>query len=377
MMKKQNPKLALTMGDPAGVGPEVVVGAWPFLFNDPLKRTNSQEESCGINLSSNSNKETKRDFPTCRPFVFGHPTILQKAIQLRNLPLELETISLESVAKVADHYFDRFGPTRIPCVNCCDDSVLGIHEGQIDPIAGEAAFNCLNRAIDLALDQTVDGIVTAPLHKKSLNLAGHNFPGHTEILASRCAVDDYAMLLYLGSQPNIASESGLAVVHVTLHTAMRNVFQQITQEGVLEKSHLIRDFMRKIKGEEPKIGVCALNCHNGEEGLFGDEEIKTIRPAVEQAQKEGLLIEGPFPSDTLMVDAKNGRFDGIVAMIHDQGHIAIKLLGMHKAVNITLGLPIIRTSVAHGTAFDRAWQGTAEVSSLVEAVRVAVLLNKS
>ncbi|MDO5565347.1 MAG: 4-hydroxythreonine-4-phosphate dehydrogenase PdxA, partial [Planctomycetia bacterium] len=220
----------------------------------------------------------------------------------------------------------------------------------------------------------VDAIVTAPLNKKSLNMAGHHYPGHTEILAARCGVSDYAMMLYLGHQDNVASPTGLAVVHVTLHTAMKNVFEQITRESVLEKCNLIRDFMLKIKESEPRIGVCALNCHNGEEGLFGTEEIDVIRPAVEEAKRQGLLAEGPFPSDTLMVDAKNGKYDGIVAMIHDQGHIAVKLLGMHKAVNITLGLPIIRTSVAHGTAFDRAWQGTAQTSSMIEAVRVAIRL---
>lgn len=351
-MTVKNPILALTMGDPAGVGPEIIAGAWPYFFAG-----NTQ------------------DVGPCCPVVFGQPDIIRRAAALRKVKAEIIPIN-ETLDSVRNDYFDHFGPNRIPCLNCCNDNVLDVPDGLLDARAGEAAFACLSRAIDMALNGRVDAIVTAPLNKKSLNMAGHDYPGHTEILADRCGVADYAMMLYLGHQENVVSSSGLAVVHVTLHTAMKNVFGQITRESVLEKCKLVRDFMQKIKGSSPRIGVCALNCHNGENGLFGSEEIDVIRPAVEQAKRQGLLVDGPFPSDTLMLDAKNGKYDGIVAMIHDQGHIAVKLLGMHKAVNITLGLPIIRTSVAHGTAFDRAWQGTAQTSSMVEAVRVALRLTK-
>jgi len=261
-------------------------------------------------------------------------------------------------------------------VPCGSVDLTKIVPGQVSAEAGQAAFSALNAAISAALNGMVSAIVTAPLHKEALHLAGYDYPGHTEILAARCGVADIdsGMMLYLGASPRLASPTGLAVVHVTLHTAMRNIFSQITFESVLAKAMLVRDFMRRLKGSEPSIGVCSLNPHAGEGGLFGDEEIRIIRPAVEAARQRGLHIEGPLPADTIMPLAMQGRFDAVVAMFHDQGHIALKLLDMHRSVNITLGLPIIRTSVAHGTAFDRAWQGTADPGSLIEAVRVATVL---
>jgi len=363
-MRNESPILALTMGDPAGVGPEIIAGAWPFFFTETQPEGTKSASKQGKPLSG-------EPMLLARPVVFGHPEIIRQAFRLRKIDAEIVPIdTLESL----EHYDGLFGLNRVPCVPCCNDSAVSVPHGEISAEAGDAAFKTLNRAIDFALAGKVDAIVTAPLHKKSLNLAGHHFPGHTEILATRCGIDDYAMMLYLGPQEGLASPTGLAVVHVTLHTAMKNVFAQITREAVLAKSHLIRNFMRPIKGSEPRIGVAALNCHCGDNGLFGDEEIRIIGPAVAQAQKENLIIAGPSPTDTLMLDAKNGLYDGIVAMYHDQGHIAIKLLGMHRAVNVTLGLPVIRTSVAHGTAFNIAWQGIAKISSMLEAVRVAMLL---
>lgn len=346
----QAPVLVLTMGDPAGVGPEIIAGAWPGLFN------------CG-----------KGGMPRCRPVVFGHPEIIRQGAVLRGVDAEIvELPSLEELDGF--DYRRRFGPKRIPCVKTVPDSLLHFRRAEISAAGGEAAWLSLNRGIDAALAGRAAAIVTAPLNKKSLNLAGHHYPGHTEILAERCGVKNFGMMLYLGPGENLVSPTGLSVVHVTLHTAMKNVFDQITRKSVLEKIHLVRDFARIMKGSEPVIGVCALNCHNGENGLFGDEEIRKIGPAVKKAVQEGLCAEGPFPSDTLMKAAQEGAYDGIVAMIHDQGHIAVKLMGMFRAVNVTLGLPIIRTSVAHGTAFDRAWQGTATTAGMFEAVRVAVKL---
>jgi 4-hydroxythreonine-4-phosphate dehydrogenase len=229
-------------------------------------------------------------------------------------------------------------------------------------------------AARLAIEGQVDAITTAPLHKVALHQAGHDYPGHTELLAELCGVRDFAMMLYLAHDERIRGSGGLGVVHVTLHTALRNVFEELSQEKIVAKAHLAAHVMQRLKGSRASIGVCALNPHAGEGGLFGREEETLIQPAVEQARREGLEVHGPLPADTLMVRAAGGEFDGVVAMYHDQGHIALKLLGMHRAVNITLGLPIVRTSVAHGTAFDLAWQGRAEVSSLIEAVRVAALL---
>jgi 4-hydroxythreonine-4-phosphate dehydrogenase len=179
------------------------------------------------------------------------------------------------------------------------------------------------------------------------------------------------MMLYLGPDEVLQSPKGLAVVHVTLHTALRNVFHELTEDAVLAKAGLADEFMTRLTGCRPRIGICALNPHCGENGLFGDEEQVIIAPAVRRGRALGLDVTGPAATDTLMVRARDGEFDAIVAMYHDQGHIALKLLGMHQAVNVTLGLPIIRTSVAHGTAFDIAWKRLAETSSMIEALRVA------
>jgi 4-hydroxythreonine-4-phosphate dehydrogenase len=252
--------------------------------------------------------------------------------------------------------------------------LLAVPPCSIDARAGHAAYLALVRAAELALAGRIDAITTAPLHKVALHLAGHDYPGHTELLAELCGVRDFAMMLYLAHDERVRGPAGLGVVHVTLHTALRNVFEQLSVEAIAAKARLADHVMRRLKVAAPRIGVAALNPHAGEGGLFGREEIEVIAPAVEQAKAEGLGVYGPLPADTLMVRAAAGEFDAVVAMYHDQGHIALKLLGMHRAVNITLGLPIVRTSVAHGTAFDLAWRGVAETSSMLEAVRVASLL---
>jgi 4-hydroxythreonine-4-phosphate dehydrogenase len=347
--------LGITMGDAAGIGPEIIVGAW----REIVCQTNS------------------------RAVVYGHPEILQHAAKLRNINAVITEIQTVNELLLKSDTSDIFSEASfsnvltIPCIRCGEESVTKVPHGTVDARAGDAAYQAIIRAIDDAKAGIIDAVVTTPIHKNALNLAGYHYPGHTEIFAERCGVDDFAMMLYLGHGENICSENGLAVVHVTLHTAMKNIFGMITIESVLAKAKLIDDFMKRIIGlskRQPHIGVCSLNPHAGEDGLFGTEEIHIIRPAVQQALAEGLNIEGPFPADTIMVNARNGDFDAVVAMFHDQGHIALKLLGMHRAVNITLGLPIIRTSVAHGTAFDKAWQGTAQTGSLLEACRVATKL---
>lgn len=331
------------MGDVAGIGPEIIAGAW---------------------------SEIVQKIP-CRPVVYGHPDILRRAVALRNLNADImEISSIEDLPTPCS-------VEQIPCIRCGLDNVTEVLPGVVDAWAGEAAYQSIIAAIDAAKSGQIDAVVTAPIHKGALNLAGYHYPGHTEIFAERCDIDDFAMMLYIGAGENIVSKNGLAVVHVTLHTAMKNIFGLITVESVLAKARLADHFMNQVIGradQKPRIGVCSLNPHAGEEGLFGTEELDTIRPAVERALTEGLCIEGPFPADTIMIEAKNGKFDGVVAMFHDQGHIALKLLGMHRAVNVTLGLPIIRTSVAHGTAFDKAWKGVAETGSMIEATRIAAKL---
>ncbi len=381
-MNDQRPLLALTMGDPAGIGPEIIVGAWTETVVHEW----------------------------CRPLVIGHPEILRRAVLLWQRGVKIEEIDCPAAARPS--------PEVIPCLACGSDDVLDVAPGTLDARAGQAAYQAVVTGARLALEGKVDAITTAPLQKEALHRAGHDYPGHTELLAHLCGVDDYAMMLYLGPDDEVLGPFGLAVVHVTLHTALRNVFGQLTPEAILAKARLADCFMSRLmnpaggkssrsqaKGDSPifadhasmvpakigtvpknhpaksgknrlaehrpRIGVCALNPHAGEGGLFGDEERTIIRPAVQRGISEGLLLDGPLPTDTIMVRARDGRYDAIVAMYHDQGHIALKLLGMHRAVNVTLGLPIIRTSVAHGTAFDIAWQRRAETGSLIEAIRVA------
>ena len=231
--------------------------------------------------------------------------------------------------------------------------------------SGRAAYDFLCRAIDETKAGAADGIVTAPLHKEGLHAAGLPYPGHTEILAERTGVREFAMVLAVGN---------LAVAHVTLHMALRDVFRHLTPAAVLEKARLLDGLLTRMLGRRPQLGVAALNPHGSDGGLFGDEEATIIAPAVAAARAEGIDATGPWPSDTLFVRARHGDFDGVVAMYHDQGHIALKLLGEGRAVNISAGLPIVRTSVAHGTAYDIAGRGVADAGSLVEAARVAALL---
>lgn len=359
-MNDQRPLIALTMGDPAGIGPEIIVGAWTETVVHEW----------------------------CRPLVVGNPEILRRAVALWQRSVKVEEIDSPASARPSLEV--------IPCLSCGSSDVLDVAPGALDARAGQAAYDAVILATRLALEGKVDAITTAPLQKEALHRAGHDYPGHTELLAELCGVDDFAMMLYMGPGDDVLPPFGLTVVHVTLHTALRNVFDLLTPEGILAKARLADCFMSRLmnpvgsaktrqtnqshshksakqlpRENRPRIGVCALNPHAGEGGLFGDEERTIIRPAIERGLSEGLLLEGPLPTDTLMVRARDGHYDAVVAMFHDQGHIALKLLGMHRAVNVTLGLPIIRTSVAHGTAFDIAWQRRAETGSMIEAIRVA------
>jgi 4-hydroxythreonine-4-phosphate dehydrogenase len=235
----------------------------------------------------------------------------------------------------------------------------------VSAAAGRAAYDFLCTAIDRTMAGEADGIVTAPLHKEGLRAAGLPYPGHTEILAERTGARAFAMVL---------SVDGLAVAHVTLHMALRDVFRHLSPAAILEKAQLLDRLLTRLLGRRPRLGVAALNPHASDGGLFGDEEATVIAPAVRAAREQGLDATGPWPSDTLFVRARHGEFDGVVAMYHDQGHIALKLLGAGRAVNISAGLPIVRTSVAHGTAYDIAGRGTADAAGLVEATRVAAVL---
>jgi 4-hydroxythreonine-4-phosphate dehydrogenase len=344
MAAMTKPILAVTMGDPAGIGPEVIARAW-------------------VDATVHDHAHL---------VVVGHPAVLRKAIRL--IGSDISIVELSSPTELRD---DITGLRKMPVINVCTDDAAAAPIGVVDPRAGEAAYQCVTAATRWALEKTIGGLVTAPLSKSALHAAGHHYPGHTELLAEMCGVRDFAMMLYLPPGDLVQAPAGLGVAHVTLHQSMRSVFDDLTIETIVAKCRLADGVMRRLGIAKPRVAVCALNPHAGEEGLFGDEESTIISPAVAQARAAGIDASGPFPTDTLMMRARDGEFDAVVAMYHDQGHIALKLLGMHDAVNITLGLPIMRTSVAHGTAFDRAWHGTARGEGMIAAIRIGAKLDKT
>ncbi|TWT87727.1 4-hydroxythreonine-4-phosphate dehydrogenase [Pseudobythopirellula maris] len=339
-------RLALTMGDPTGVGPEVIAAVW------------SSDE---VHLLS-------------RPIVLGDPEVMRRAVALRGSAVEV--VETDDPAEA----FAATGLGRMACLPCGEHDLAGLAPGAVDARSGRAAYDAIVRGARLALAGEADGVVTAPISKAALHAAGLEYPGHTELLAELCGVSDFAMMLYLPPELTPACPVGLGVVHVTLHESVRTAIDTLSLEGVLEKCRLADGVVRRLSagydriGASPRIGVGALNPHAGEGGLFGDEEQRIIAPAVEHARAAGVDARGPFPADTLMVRAVGGEFDAVVAMLHDHGHVALKLIAMHGAVNVTLGLPIVRTSVAHGTAADLAWKGVAETSGMHAAVRAAALL---
>jgi 4-hydroxythreonine-4-phosphate dehydrogenase len=348
--------IGISVGDPTGIGPEIVVGSI---------------------VSGIPHRE-------CIPIAIGNSRVLRKATQLLQQPLAIH--SVPSLADVDDLL--RAG------VGCEKDTLICLETGDtamdqwvgpgrspaIDPRAGQAAYECVVRGTQLCLQGELQGLVTGPLHKVALHGAGHDWPGHTELLAHLCGVEESAMMLYLTpGKPQHGGSAGLGVVHVTLHCALREIFDRVSVSSVFQTIGLAHDFFMKLRTRmqlppEPRIAVAALNPHAGEGGRFGKEEQTIIQPAVEKAVQEGWHVFGPLPVDTLMPAAARGDFDAVVAMYHDQGHIALKLLDMFEAVNITLGLPIVRTSVAHGTAHDIAWKGIANPGGMTQAILAAARL---
>ena len=330
------PIVALTLGDVAGIGPEVVARAW-------------------------AEGHIRRD---CRPFVVGRAEVVRRAVaQVGAGHRVVEIDRPEAALDLGD---------AIPCLDLSPEDLSGVVPGRVDPRAGRAARDYLVGAIDLALAGRVDAIVTLPLNKGALRAGGVMHPGHTEILAERCGVDDVSMMLYIaGEMPG----TGLGVVHATLHVALREVFDLLTIDRVYRAIALADRALRPLTlGRPPRIAVAGLNPHAGESGLFGVEESTVIAPAVARAASAGIDVSGPIAADTLFAKALAGGYDAVVAMYHDQGHVALKTVGFDRAVNVTLGLPIVRTSVAHGTAFDIVGQNRADAASLVQAVKVAARL---
>ena len=322
-----DPLVAVTLGDPAGIGPEIVAKT----FADP----NAPDSAV----------------------VVGDEAILKRAVKLLDLDLRVNPIEAPG-----DGIFERGVIDLVPASDLPGDLPFG----ELDARAGAAAFEYVKLATGLALEGEVKAVVTAPLNKEAMHLGGHKYPGHTEILAQLTDTKDYAMML-------VAED--LRVIHVSTHVSLKEAIERAQPERELAVIRLARDALLKLGIPEPKIAVAGINPHAGENGLFGDEDAEQIRPAVEQAIEEGIEASGPWPADTVFSRAKKGEFDMVVVQYHDQGHVPIKLLGFESGVNVTVGLPFFRTSVDHGTAFDIAGTGKADHTSLQTALDLAYTLS--
>jgi len=320
------PVVAITMGDAAGVGPEVIVKA--------LTRQEVYER--------------------CRPLVIGDAGRLRKAVEVAGVDLEVS-----AVEGPEDGRYQR-GTVDVIDLDCIPDD---LPFGELSEVAGEGAYRFIALAVELATSHRVGAICTAPLNKEALHKAGHVYPGHTELLADLTGTEEVSMML---NAPN------LRVIHVTTHIGIIDMVKRI-EPGLVERT--IRrghDTLVKAGIEHPRIAVCGINPHAGENGLFGyGEEEEKVAPGIAAAREAGIDATGPLPADTIFFRAGRGDFDLVVAMYHDQGHGPVKVLGIEAGVNVTVGLPVIRTSVDHGTAFDIAGTGRAEEASMVEALRQA------
>src|SRR5262245_20966329 len=325
------------MGDPAGIGPEIAAKA----LGDPAVRK------------------------AARALVIGDARVMAAAARLAGGDL-----AVRPLARVADA---SWSPETVEVLDLGNANPAAFAVGRVSALCGRAAYEYIERGVRLAGAGEIDGIVTAPISKEALAAAGMTHSGHTEILAELTSTRAYAMLL-MGRD--------LRVIHVTTHVALRRVPELVTRERVLRTIRLGHEAMKMLGIAAPRIGVCGLNPHAGEGGLFGDEEQVAIGPAIADARAAGIAATGPYPADTLMSRARGGEFDCVVAMYHDQGHTPVKTVGFRydeatrawtgmSGVNVTVGLPILRVSVDHGTAFDRAGTGTANPESMVEAIAVA------
>ncbi|MGE5592607.1 MAG: 4-hydroxythreonine-4-phosphate dehydrogenase PdxA [Betaproteobacteria bacterium] len=328
------------MGDPAGIGAEIAVKAL-----------------AGPELHS-----------VCRPIIVGDAGVVADAIGFTGSRVKLHPVSGIREAE--------FRPGTVNVLDLANIDMTTHVYGRVYPDAGRAAFEYIRWAIELAMARKVDAVVTGPIHKESLNLAGYHYSGHTEIFADLTGTKDYAMMLV---------DQGMRVVHVTTHVSLRKACDLVKKDRVLTVIRLADEAARALGISSPRIGVAGLNPHAGEGGLFGTEEMEEIGPAIEEARASGINAEGPIPPDTLFAKTRGGQYDVAVAMYHDQGHIPLKTVSFEldsssgrwvavSGVNVTLGLPIVRTSVDHGTAFGKAGKGTANPESMIQAIRLAAEL---
>jgi len=332
-MSKDSPTtIGITMGDPSGIGPEIIIKSFE---HSEIRET--------------------------RIIVIGDFNVMQAAFEM----LKTKTFKLNRVLNVQDCIF------KNGVLNILDLSLIKMNElqpGKVQAVSGNTAFECIRKAVKLAKNKDIDAIVTAPLNKEAMHLAGHKFPGHTEILASLTGTRDYAMLLY---------EKKLSVIHVSTHVSLLEAITGLRRERIEKVIELGDEVMRRLCRDEPRIAVAGINPHAGENGLFGNEETNEIIPAVKNMKRKGIIVDGPLPPDTVFLQTLKGKYDLVVAMYHDQGHIPLKLIGFSSGVNVTVGLPFLRTSVDHGTAFDISWKGSASEDSMVEAIKLSIKLGNS
>ncbi|MCS7223987.1 MAG: 4-hydroxythreonine-4-phosphate dehydrogenase PdxA [Armatimonadetes bacterium] len=320
------------MGDPAGIGPEIIVKA----LRHPLVRRK------------------------VNPIVVGSLSVISQAARLMGLE--------DTVKEVTDAGVEGFPPQVIPVVDIGDAQIETIEPGRKDARYGRIAVQSMESALSLVLSGQANGLVTAPICKESAHLAGFPYPGVTEFLADRCGVKETKLMLW--SAP-------LKVIHTTGHLALKEALKRLTPSAIVRTAELGKQVWAKVYKREPRIAVAAVNPHLGEGGAFGNDDQEIVEPAVSLLKEKGFTVFGPVPADTVFYHARKGLYDIVVAHYHDQGHIPVKLLAFESAVNVTAGLPIVRTSPDHGVAFDIAWQNKAREGSLVRAILLAARLAQS
>lgn len=326
------PKIGITMGDPTGIGPEIIVKA---LSKEDL-------------------------FRLCRPIVFGDEGVLCQAVQKEALPMKV--VVMEEVPE------EGYDPSNIVLVASSRLKIRSLLPGKPDRACGEAMVKAIEKAVGWIQKGQLHALTTCPINKQAIYEAGYSFPGHTELLRHLAGVEQVAMM-FIGSKWRI--------VLVTTHLPIQEVSKHITKDRILTILRLTRDGLKRYFGvDQPRIAVLGLNPHCGEDGLLGKEEREVILPAVEEAKRFDLTVEGPFSADSFFHLSKPHPFDVVIAMYHDQGLIPIKMLDFQKSVNFTLGLPFIRTSVGHGTAYDIAWKSMADPTNLIHAIATAAQLSK-
>lgn len=334
----ERPIISITMGDPAGIGAEIIVKA----------------------LSK------KEIYKKSRPVVIGSKCGIEDALKFIPLNLKLNVI------KNTEEIKGEFG--TIDLIDLNNITLDEFNYGKVSAKAGQASLDYIYKGIDLAIEGLVDAVVTGPIHKEAIKAAGSPYAGHTEIFAEKTNTKDYAMML---------ADKNLRVIHVSTHVSLRQACDLVKKERVLTVIRLADKALKDLGIKNPKIGVAGLNPHAGEGGLFGKEEIEEIIPAIAQAKKEGIIADGPVPPDTIFSKVIGGQYDIAVVMYHDQGHIPMKVIGFKynketnkwltmSGVNVTVGLPIIRTSVDHGVAFGKAGEGRANEESMIEAIKMAI-----